>query len=86
MESAGLRLHNSLNPAEIQVSLKGTGWRHPSRQACLVKQVRSGAAECGPPPVPRAPQCCRRTANAPRKTGEQTARVMGIPLSPGAQT
>lgn len=49
MESAGLRLHNRLNPAEIQVSLKGTGRRHPSRQACLVKQVRTGAAECEPP-------------------------------------
>lgn len=57
MESAGLRLHNRLNPAEIQVSLKGTGRRHPSRQACLAEQVRTGAAECGPPPppVPRAP-------------------------------
>lgn len=73
MESAGLRLHNRLNPAEIQVSLKGTGRRHPSRQACLVKQVMAGAAECRPPPVPRAPQRCsallahhgKRGANCP---------------------
>lgn len=41
MESAGLCLHNRLNPAEIQVSPKGTGL-----PGCLAKPVGG----CQPPP------------------------------------
>lgn len=88
MESAGLRLHNRLNPAEIQVLLKGTGRRYRSRQACLVKQIRTGAAQCGPLPCP-CPEplhLCRRTAKCTTENGETNCPGDGDPPFPRSRS